>query len=107
MTEEEKVLTDRYGRDNHFRTPEHYFDTLPQRVMARIPHKDTAHMKWRWAAAAILTGCVAASGLMFMHYRDAETELSFSDKQFVEDALDYFMIDNNEIATYLTEAEQQ
>lgn len=104
---EEKALTDKYGKANHFRTPDHYFDELPQRIMAKIPHREARRRRWQWAAAAVITGCVATSGLALLHHRNTETETALHDTQFIEDALNYSMIDNSEIATYLTEAEYQ
>ena len=59
---------------------------------------------WRWTAAAILAGCVAAGGMLFESHYKAQ-QLEAENIQYIEDALDYSMIDNMSIASYLTEAE--
>lgn len=102
---EDKLLLERFGNENHFRTPEHYFDELPQRVMNRIPRKRRLR-PWRWAVAAIMTGCIATAGIMLTDNRQHTETLADTDNtQYIEDILDYSMMDNTEIATYLTEAE--
>lgn len=102
----EAKLLSRFGNEGPFTVPEGYFDSLPGRVMSRIAErKHRRRLVWRWAAAAVLAGCVAVGGMFFeTHYNTqiAETE----DNQYIEDALDYSMIDNMSIASYLlTEAE--
>ena len=106
MTNEEKTLLDRCGNRNVFRTPEHYFDELPQRVMNRIPRQKRQHRNWQWAVAAVMTGIVASIGLLMMEQsKQADIAYEADNNQYIEDMLDYSMIDNTEIATYLTEAE--
>ena len=104
-TEElEARLLSRFDRENHFTVPEGYFEKLGGSVMDRIARRKRRKMLWRWAAAAVLAGCVAGGGILFeskMNNQIAETE----DTQYIEDALDYSMIDNMSIASYLTEAE--
>lgn len=106
--DEEKKLLERFGRENPFRTPENYFDTLPEAIMRRIDsgHK-TRQTVWRGVAAAIIAGFVATAGFMVIREHDmANTALEADgSSQYIEDVLDYSMIDNNEIAFYLTEAE--
>ena len=104
-TEElEAKLLERFGNETHFTVPEGYFDGLTDKVMGRIAQRKRRRLIWRWAAAAVLAGCVATGGMFFeQQYKQqlAETE----DIQYIEDALDYSMIDNMSIAYYLTEAE--
>ena len=104
-TEElEAKLLSRFGTDNHFTVPEGYFDSFSDRVMSRIAQRKRRRMVWRWAAAAVLTGCVLTGGLFFERsYKSQIAEAE--DIQYIEDALDYSMIDNMSIASYLTEAE--
>ncbi len=100
----EARLIERFGVERHFAVPEGYFDKLPDKVMSRIAERKHRNLVWRWAAAAILVGCVATGGVFLesKHNRQlAETE----NIQYIEDALDYSMIDNMSIASYLTEAE--
>ena len=104
-TEElEAKLLSRFGTDNHFTVPEGYFDSFSDRVMDRIAQRKRRSLAWRWAAAAVLTGCVLTGGLLFERsYKNQMAEAE--DMQYIEDALDYSMIDNMSIASYLTEAE--
>ena len=53
----------------------------------------------------MLTGCALSA--MFLMNRNGQQDLSIEaeNSQYIEDALDYSMINNMEIATYLTEAE--
>ena len=100
----EAKLLSRFGQKTPFIVPEGYFDSLSGRVMSRIAKKKRRNLIWRWAAAAVLVGCVAGGGMLFERHANkqiAEAE----DIQYIEDALDYSMIDNMSIASYLTEAE--
>ena len=100
---EEKLLS-RFGAERPFTVPEGYFDALPNKVMSRVAQRKRRRMVWRWAAAAVLVGCVAAGGLLFENRYNAQLAEA-EDIQYIEDALDYSMIDNMSIASYLTEAE--
>ena len=102
---EEKLLNERFGNENPFRVPEHYFDEFPQRVMKRIAHQNRRRKMIRWGIAAMMTGIVFSSAFVLNNFRQQDTTLEADNTQYVEDALDYSMINNMEIATYLTEAE--
>jgi len=105
----EERLLECFGAKKPFTVPEGYFDKLPSKVMSRIAERERRHRKliaWRWAAAAVLIGCVWAGGFLFERNsipQIAETE----EIEYIEEALDYSMIDNMSIADYLlTEAEK-
>lgn len=107
IEELEAKLLSRFGTENPFSVPEGYFNGLTERVMNRVAQRKRHRLLWRWAAAAILVGCVAMGG-MFFEYSQQTTDISqqtAEDIQYIEDALDYSMIDNMSIASYLTEAE--
>ena len=103
----EAKLLSRFGTKRPFTVPEGYFDGLTERVMTRVVQRKRRRLIWRWAAAAVIVGCVATGG-MFFEYRqqtiDSRQQIA-EDIQYIEDALDYSMIDNMSIASYLTEAE--
>ena len=125
MKEEDIIRQHDTGR-NPFRTPERYFDDFTERLMARLPEvKPQAEPERprvvrlplmrrlaRYAAAAMLTGAVLGIGTYY-YQRDAaqadalllaeQQEYSLSAED-LDDALDYAMVDNEEIAYYLTEA---
>ena len=96
---EEKLIMDRFGNENPFRVPENYFNEFPQRIMKRIERQRKRRRMIRWSIAAMLTGCVLGTTLQ------QNMPLEADNSQYIEDALDYSMINNMEIATYLTEAE--
>lgn len=102
----EAKLLSRFGAEKPFTVPEGYFEALPDKVMSRIAErKHRRVLVWRWAAAAILVGCVVTGGMFFESNHDNKQITETEDIQYIEDALDYSMIDNMSIASYLTEAE--
>ena len=104
---EEKLLS-RFGTERPFSVPDGYFDALPGRVMNRIAQRKRRRLMWRrWAAAAVFTGFMATGGLLFMNRQQSlnESQQTAENIQYIEDALDYSMIDNMSIASFLTEAE--
>lgn len=100
---EERLLS-RFGAERPFTVPDGYFETLPGKVVSRLEQRRQRRHRWRWAAAAVLVGCVAAGGMLFENGGKAQMAEA-EDIQYIEDALDYSMIDNMSIAMYLTEAE--
>lgn len=107
MMNEEQAILERCGRENPFRVPEGYFDKLPQEVMNRLPRKrKTVRMWQRWAVAAALTGFVAVGGFM-LFYSSMQPQLAEQSEQqeYMDEMLDYSMMNNMDIANYLTEAE--
>jgi hypothetical protein len=105
IEELEAKLLERFGGETHFTVPEGYFEGLTDKVMSRVPRRKRRHLVWRWAAAAVLVGFVATGGWFFeSRYKTQMAEAE--NIQYIEDALDYSMIDNMSIASYLlTEAE--
>ncbi|MBP3711414.1 MAG: hypothetical protein IJ219_01905 [Bacteroidaceae bacterium] len=104
IEELEAKLLERFGTENHFTVPEGYFDKLPGRVASRIAQRKRRRLAWKWAAAAILVGCVFTGGMLFERQEAAKTA-NAEEVQYIEDALNYSMIDNMSIASYLTEAD--
>lgn len=104
IDELEAKFLQRFGQETPFTVPEGYFDSLTDRVMGRIAQRKRRNLVWRWAAVAIFVGCVATGGMLFEYRYNMQTAEA-EDIQYIEDALDYSMIDNMSIASYLTEAE--
>lgn len=102
---EERFIEERFGNENPFRVPNHYFDEFPQRVMKRIAQQKRRRRMIRWSIAAMMTGIVFSSAFVLDNFRQQNATLEADNTQYIEDALDYSMINNMEIATYLTEAE--
>ena len=102
---EEKFIDEKLGNENPFRVPEHYFDEFPQRIMKRIAQKKRRRKMIRWGIAAMMTGCILSTAFVINNFKQQNLPLEADNSQYIEDALDYSMINNMEIATYLTEAE--
>ncbi len=102
-TSEENLLAGRVGRENPFRVPEGYFDALPAQVMSRIAQRRQRRRIWRWAAAAVMAGCICTAGFLMMN--GSSSLLAGSDNTYMEDELDYSMLNNLDIQQYLTIAE--
>ncbi|MDY6099266.1 MAG: hypothetical protein SPI27_05885 [Bacteroidaceae bacterium] len=104
----EKRLKEQVGKENPFRVPEGYFSTLPDRVCVRIARKQRERRMWRWAAAAVMAGCVATTSLLLVR-QSGNTQLAAEAGGYnadeVEMLLDYNMVSNLEIVDYITEAE--
>lgn len=105
-----------------FKVPEGYFDTLCDRVMSQLPEQQQTIRRtlipraWRYAAAAVVVGVVACVGVLIPHLNkrsstqlaqdqsEVETaERMAMDEEYFNDVLDYSMLNNNDIAYYLTE----
>lgn len=102
----EARLRQTIGSERPYTVPDGYFEALPQRVMERIRQQERIRRRrrmWRWAAAAVMTGVIAAGGLLLDGSSSADSYEA--ENEYIEDALDYSMINNMDIAMYLTEAE--
>ena len=103
-TFEEKQLLEKFGRENHFKVPEGYFDNLTEQIMAKRPQKKAhRHLLWHWVSAAMLVGCVATAGILLYH-SSMDSQIA-AEQEYMEEEFNYLMIDNNEISAFLTEAE--
>lgn len=117
ITQEENKLhkiTD--GAENPFRTPDGYFDQFTSRLMERLPQVEPARPKgiqlipriWRYAAVMVLAVGVG-SALYWGQNRQQEMIFADADEQYsqeyIDEALDYALVNNNDIVEYLTDAE--
>ena len=102
---EEKLIMDRFGNENPFLVPKDYFNEFPQRIMKRIERQRRRRRIIRWSIAAMMTGCILGATFVFNNFKQQNLPLEADNSQYIEDALNYSMINNMEIATYLTEAE--
>jgi len=126
---EENKLRQHIGKNEPFKVPEGYFDNFAARMQSRIaelpqaqkPTKRVHLVPKAWFAAAASVVIVASVGLSIMlpKMKSNKAEAGNSEKvelasatqvnaqtleeSYYYDELDYAMIDNNEIAYYLTE----
>lgn len=125
MTEEKlkQYLAERRSTiDSSFKVPNGYFDTFCDSIMNKLPVAEAVQKPRRlllhkrlWQQAAATIFIVATISLTLYEafgkknnqvpvnsYITEEIIKSYEDDNYVDDALDYAMIDNSEIAAYLT-----
>lgn len=113
MTKEEKRIDELGGRKNPFLLPEGYFEDFNRRLADRLPSEPAKKAKevrlfprlWRYAAAILLM--VGFGAAFYFNRGDNLVALAgdeVSQEEYLNETLDYIMVDNMEIAEYLTEA---
>ena len=113
MNEEEYIRT-AFSRENPFRVPEGYFESLTQRVMEQVPQQQKPRPRQAilqrlrpllYAAACL---CVAIfSVAIYLHQTNDDTVATAAldnaaDYSYVDEVADYAMVDNYEIYACLT-----
>lgn len=123
MMDNEDYISKRVGNKNPFRVPDGYFDSLAERVLARMPEVGAPASVGRvrrrivslrtllYAAACV---CVAVCGVTLyltklntvteqpMASTTTVTSISTTNSDsFVEEVADYTMMDNTDIYAYL------
>lgn len=124
---EEEIIRERCGKKNPFIVPEGYFDSFTSNLMNALPESktvDTASKKrvvsiYRkhiaiFAIAASICGIVFMGILPYVstHHTDISSTVATSpsaesyviDDAYINDALDYAMVSNQEIVQYLSES---
>ena len=121
---EEEIISKHTAGANPFRTPDGYFDSFNERLMQRIaqqastePRPNVVSLRRRrlkhfsYAAAAVLAGVCITAGTYLWTRQTATPEQMLSAQntetvtdEYIDAALDYEMINNRQIAYYLTEA---
>ena len=125
---EEEIIRKHMKESNPFRTPDGYFDSFNSRLMQRIaaqtpeskpeskPTKVVSIRRsttryFRYAAAAVIAGVCITAGTYLWNKDSATTRqtaavanIDNANEDYIDAALDYEMINNNQIAYYLTEA---
>ena len=129
MIKEEEIIRQHDSGHLPFTTPEGYFDSFTSRLMERMEHEGLLEQPaeksvvkpakvirlnplqrlMRYAAAAVVAGvCVVAGTYLYNHEMSQSqgTELAdyvLSDDE-IDEMLDYEVVNNSQIAYYLTEA---
>lgn len=103
--------------NNHFRTPEGYFDDFTERLMAQLPQQNVnrakvIRMRWWQSVAAVAVIVISFSTGWYMHdpvsvvveKTPDQTEMT-ADMEFTDEELDaivdYEMVQNTDITYYL------
>lgn len=113
MTNEEKYISSKMGRENHFSVPEGYFDQLATQVMSRVDEpvaKVTLLYRLRPLLYAAACLCLFVFGATLYFNSNGEKEEAMltaatettTIENYLDEAADYAMIDNQEIYACLT-----
>ncbi|SEA20756.1 hypothetical protein [Segatella bryantii] len=115
MTKEEKLLSDKYGKDPGFTVPKGYFEDFADRMMAQIPENSTAKVvnirsshwhRLRPYAVAAASVCVAIFSITTYVQNHHDSELGSasasiykqqSNSDAWDEAVDYTMFDNADL----------
>ena len=116
--EEEKYISDKFGRRNPFTVPDGYFEQLTARVMEQLPERrQKARRVWMrpvwWAAAAVCALFVSTAAWLVIPNESQQAQgqvaeviqQSQPDDAFFDEAADYMMLDNQDIYACLASAE--
>jgi len=117
------VNLDKFTDKGQYKVPEGYFDTLADRIMANIPEpkvqekkqaKILSTFKVKYAIAAAIVAALVSSITIRLYQQDAKlaemntnTEMTHNSEaygeEYVNDYIDYAMVDGNDIYEYLSE----
>ena len=113
MKNEDRFLEELIGRKNNpFLVPEGYFEETPSNIMKRIDAfeaKNRTRLTRRFrryvAIAAAVVGIVFVSSALLFYTQDTHeiADLEKQHENYVNDALDYAMVSNEEVYFYMTE----
>lgn len=130
MTEEKDLLSKYAKKKNPFRTPEGYFEQFATQLMEQLPDMPAAketeaerpalirRLRPLWLAAAAVCGVVFCTTVTLMAVKHAHQPAPTAStstwtpqnayQEFTEEdlfeAMDYALVDNNDISMYLSEA---
>ena len=117
---EEMYIQEKVGKQNPFRVPEGYFDNLTAQVMQNLPEQPKRRTKSVfmrpvfYAAASVCALLVAGAAWMWQAKCETSTDTVQAQAvvqpqqqevsgEYMEEAVDYMMLDNHEIYAYLAE----
>ena len=122
MNEQENIIRNKFGQENHFRVPEGYFDNLKTKIMDKLPEDNRTVQRrtvrlWKplAACAACAVGVIMSVAIYFTNNDQQAVEataenhteqLSEHDK-YIETVADYAMMDNADIIECLNEKKQK
>lgn len=119
----DKNILNNKPQHNPLQTPKGYFDEFTDKLMRQLPEQESVRPKFsimrftRYAVAAVMAGVCIGTGTYFYTRQSVSLQDTiaspssialYTDDQdsddYIDEALDYEMIDNEELAYYLTEA---
>lgn len=122
---EEDIIRRKFGSKEPFTVPENYFADFAERLMNELPEKNAPvvhtpiakvrHLRYWLATAAVVCSVAVTGAWIYLKQAAAsktpvasvavEREINVSSETeslYMEDMLDYALVDNSEIAMYLT-----
>ena len=117
---EEMYIQEKVGKRNPFRVPDGYFDNLTAQVMQNLPEQPKRRAKSVfmrpvfYAAASVCALLVAGAAWMWHPSAEVTATDAVQAKtvvqpqqdasgEYLDEAVDYMMLDNHEIYAYLAE----
>ena len=117
---EEMYIQEKVGKRNPFRFPDGYFDNLTAQVMQNLPEQPKRRAKsvfmrpvfyaaasvcallvagaaWMWQSKTEVSSATSAQAKVESHVQQSDNE------EYMDEAVDYMMLDNHEIYAYLAE----
>lgn len=122
---EEDIIRKKFGKKEPFIVPENYFADFADRLMNELPEKNAPvvnkpaakvrYLRYWLATAAVLCSVAVTGAWVYLRQASAsktpvasvsvEHDLNVTpetESVYMEDMLDYALVDNSEIAMYLT-----
>ncbi len=99
------------SKEMPFRVPEGYFESFTDRMMAQLPKTPQSRpilRLWRYAVAVVIVATITGSAYYFTQSNitndtNANSYELYS-SNYDDQLLDYTLMNNNDIETFLTEA---
>lgn len=119
---EEDFIRKNYGSGNPFKVPDSYFQRFTADLMNKLPETETQNKVIEiypttkhhsriayWGAAAAICAAIILGTYLPKTLHSAPNNTYYADDAtaesiYIDDALDYAMVTNHEIAQYLSEA---
>ena len=113
-TADDRELKARFGTRDPFKVPDGYFESLTEQVMSSLPAQPKAKTMplrrklMRWSIAASVACVMGLAG--FLAYDAWQTPqptdtIEFAYDEDLDEALEYMMVSNDDITSYLTMGE--
>lgn len=111
MEKEEKLIQEKFGQNNPFRVPEGYFESLSADIMSKLPERRPKSRivtlrPFFYAAASFVTVVMIGASLYFNRHTEEQQSLATAaayDNSYIDEAVEYAMLDNVEIYSLLSE----
>ncbi len=106
MKEEKLIRNLTEGKGNPFHVPNGYFDSFTDRMMKQLPAQPVKEMSrlWRYAAAVVVVAGLSTTYLLTHNNASSDSNYELYANDYNEQALDYALVGNQDIETFLTEA---